>query len=425
MNGRPNILIVDDREQNLFVLEKTLKSTGANIVRALNGDAALRAALKFDFALAILDVQMPGMDGYELAEFIREDEKTRSLPIIFLSAVCSDEYHVFRGYEAGAVDYIVKPYEPTILINKVEVFLELYRQKTQLENYKENLEELVEERTQELEKTLAELEEEIAERKKAEKEKMELEMWLRQSQKLESIGTLAAGVAHEINNPLMGIISYAELINERVEEESLKEFSEGIIEEGIRVGKIVKNLLSFARQDKESHSPAYLVDIINVSLSLLGAVLRKCQIKLEMDIPDDLPKIRCRSQQIEQVIINLLTNARDALNKRYQGYHENKVIKISVKSFEKEGIEWIRTTVEDHGSGISPELMERIFDPFFTTKSRDEGTGLGLSVSYGIIREHKGELSVESEEGKFARFHIDLRVNNGWTLKGVDDAYES
>ena len=290
-----------------------------------------------------------------------------------------------------------------------------------LQKAHDELEERVRERTLELTRANESLEAEMNERKRAEEEKMELEMWLRQSQKLESIGTLASGIAHEINNPLMGIISYAELINERIEEESLKEFSEGIIEEGNRVGKIVKNLLSFARQDKESHSPAYLVDIINVSLSLLGAVLRKCQIKLEMDIPDDLPKIRCRSQQIEQVIINLLTNARDALNKRYQGYHENKVIWISVKPFEKEGIEWMRTTIEDHGTGMSPELIDRIFDPFFTTKSRDEGTGLGLSVSYGIIKEHMGKLSVESEEGKFARFHIDLRVNNDWTLKGKDD----
>ena len=291
-----------------------------------------------------------------------------------------------------------------------------------LQKARDELEERVRERTVELTRANKSLEEEMVERKRTEEEKMELEMWLRQSQKLESIGTLASGVAHEINNPLMGIISYAELINDGLEDESLKEFSAGIIEEGKRVEKIVKNLLSFARQDKESHSPAYVRDIIDVSLSLLGSVLRKNQITLEMDVPEDLPKVRCRSQQIEQVIINLLTNAKDALNKRYQGYDENKVIRISVKPFEKEGIEWMRTTIEDHGTGMSPELIDRIFDPFFTTKTRDEGTGLGLSVSYGIVKEHMGELLVESEEGKFTSFHIDLRVNNGWTLRGADDA---
>jgi len=257
----------------------------------------------------------------------------------------------------------------------------------------------------------------INEHKRVEAEKKELEMWLRQSQKLESIGTLASGVAHEINNPLMGIISYAELIDECIEDESLKEFSRGIIEEGKRVETIVKNLLSFARQDMERHSPALIRDMIEVPLSLLGSVLRKNQINLELDIPDDLPKIRCRSQQVEQVIVNLLTNAKDALNQRYKGYHEDKIIKISVELFEKRGVKWVRTTVEDYGTGISPELQDRIFDPFFTTKTRDDGTGLGLSVSYGIVKEHKGELWVESEEGKYTRFHIDLRANDGWTMK--------
>ena len=127
--------------------------------------------------------------------------------------------------------------------------------------------------------------------------------------------------------------------------------------------------------------------------------------------------MRCRSQQIEQVIINLLTNARDALNQRYKGYHEDKLIVIQVHPFERDGFEWVRTTIEDHGAGIQEDLIDRIFDPFFTTKSRTEGTGLGLSVSYGIIKDHQGKLSVESKLGKYTRFHMDLRVNNGWTIE--------
>ena len=268
----------------------------------------------------------------------------------------------------------------------------------------------------------------ISEIKRAEQEKTLLEAQLRQSQKLESIGTLAGGVAHEINNPLMGIINYGQLINNRVQDEKLKQFSAGIIKEGNRVDKIVKNLLSFARMDKQSHSPALLEDIIDASLNLIGSLLRKDQITIELEIPDDLPKIKCRSQQIEQVIINLLTNARDALNSRYEGYHENKIVKISAKSFEKDGVPWVRTIVEDHGTGMSPDVIARIFDPFFTTKSKAQGsvtdaknpmgTGLGLSVSYGIIKEHNGTLSVESEPGEYSRFIIDLRVNNGWSLRG-------
>lgn len=213
------------------------------------------------------------------------------------------------------------------------------------------------------------------------------------------------------------MINYAELISEKTDNAELRKFALAIMKEGNRVAGIIKDLLYFARQEQESHSPARMEDIIDASLNLVGAVLRKDQITLEKDIPKNLPQVRCRSQQIEQVIINLLTNAKDALNQRYKGYHEDKLIKIEVKKFEKDGIEWIGTTIEDHGVGISEENMRQIFNPFFTTKPRDVGTGLGLSVSYGIVKEHHGELTVESEPGKYTKFHLNLRVNNGWTLQ--------
>ncbi|MEE8594115.1 MAG: ATP-binding protein, partial [Candidatus Bipolaricaulota bacterium] len=256
-------------------------------------------------------------------------------------------------------------------------------------------------------------------------EKSVMEAQLRQQQKLESIGTLASGVAHEINNPLMGIINYAELIEDEIENESVKAYTAGIIKEGNRVATIVRNLLSFARQDKESHSPADLKDIIDSSMSLVSSTLRKDQITIEVDVPDDLPNVKCRSQQIQQVVINLLTNAHDALNVRYASYDENKLLRIIARSYKKEGVSWIRITVEDHGPGIPQEMIERIFDPFFTSKPRDEGTGLGLSVSFGIVREHKGVLLVESVPGEYTRFHIDLPADNDWTLKAQEEAASS
>ena len=264
----------------------------------------------------------------------------------------------------------------------------------------------------------------ITERKRLEEERFTIEDHLRRSQKLQSIGTLAGGVAHEINNPLMGIINYAQLIHDRIPDEKLKQFASGIIKEGNRIDAIVKNLISFARQDNQRHSLARLEDIIDASLGLIGSLLRKDEITIEKDIPGDLPKVRCRSQQIEQAIINLLTNARDALNSRYEGCHENKVIRIRVRPFEKEGGKWLRTTVEDHGVGMSRDTIDRIFDPFFTTKPRDVsigrfGTGLGLAISHGIIEDHGGEVWAESEVGEYTRFHMDLRVDNGWVLEGT------
>ena len=118
--------------------------------------------------------------------------------------------------------------------------------------------------------------------------------------------------------------------------------------------------------------------------------------------------MECRSQQIEQVLMNLLTNARDALNDRYPAYHEDKIIRVSARPFEKNGSIWIQMTVEDHGNGIPAGVRDRIFDPFYTTKPMGRGTGLGLSISYGIVKDHGGCLHFETEAGRYTRFHVDL-----------------
>jgi len=174
---RQKILIVDDQEANLFSLEQILKETDVDIIRAQSGNEALVASLNHDFALALLDVQMPVMDGYELAEWLRSEEKTKELPIIFVSAVYSSDYHVFKGYNAGAVDFMVKPYNPKILISKVKVLLQLDRQKKQLKQsgeqlslINETLELKVQDRTSELETAIGELRIEITKREAAEQE---------------------------------------------------------------------------------------------------------------------------------------------------------------------------------------------------------------------------------------------------------------
>jgi PAS domain S-box-containing protein len=248
-------------------------------------------------------------------------------------------------------------------------------------------------------------------------ETRQLEEQLMHSQKMESIGTLAGGVAHEINNPINGIMNYAQLIIDRTGEDSpAKELAGEIIHETKRVANIVRNLLTFARHEKQSHSPAYLSDIISAVLSLVQAVMRHDQIDLQVDIPDELPKFNCRSQQVQQVLMNLITNARDSLNERFAGFNPQKQLLVFARLIEKEGRRYIRTTVEDFGTGIPAEIGDRIFDPFFTTKPKEKGTGLGLSISYGIVKDHHGELTVESEPGQYTRFHMDLPVDNGWKL---------
>ena len=244
-------------------------------------------------------------------------------------------------------------------------------------------------------------------------EKREREGQLRHSQKLESIGTLAGGVAHEINNPINGIMNYSQLIMDRMEgkDETLVDYAGEIIHETERVATIVRNLLAFARQEEQQRGPARLCDMVDATLSLLRAVIRQDQITLEVDVPEDLPPITCHSQQLQQVIMNLLANARDALNEKYTTFSDEKRITISAHLFDKNGAAWIRTTIADKGPGIPAAVQDRMFDPFYTTKARDKGTGLGLSISHGIVGEHHGELSVESELGSYTRFHIDLPID--------------
>ena len=257
-------------------------------------------------------------------------------------------------------------------------------------------------------------------RKQLEKEKLNMEAQLRQKQKLESIGILAGGVAHEINNPVSGIINYAQLITESPGVDAdVIEFGGEIIKEGQRIAGIVKNLLKFARQEKQTHSLAQVNDIINETLLLIRTIIRTDKIALDVALAPELPNVKCRSQQIQQVLMNLITNARDALNTRYKHEHKDKRIVLSSAYLTRtDGSEWVRVTVEDYGMGIPDDVKDKMFDPFFTTKSRNEGTGLGLSISHGIVQDHHGLLNFETELGKYTRAILDLPVNNGWELSG-------
>ncbi|MBN2852904.1 MAG: PAS domain S-box protein [Clostridia bacterium] len=255
----------------------------------------------------------------------------------------------------------------------------------------------------------------LTERKKLEKEKQQLDAKLSQQQRLESIGTLAGGVAHEINNPINGIMNYAQLIIDDADSASKQAmYGQEILFESKRISEIVRNLLQFSRYDKQEHSYARIEDIISQTLTLIRTIIKQDQITLEVTIPEGLPDIKCRSQQIQQVLMNMMTNARDTLNEKYPGYHEDKIMRLTCEKYVEDGRNWLRLIVEDHGNGIREEIQEKIFEPFFTTKERDVGTGLGLPISYGIIKNHHGKLNYETEEGKFTRFYLDLPFDNGW-----------
>ena len=242
-----------------------------------------------------------------------------------------------------------------------------------------------------------------------------------QSQRLESIGLLTSGVAHEINNPLCIIMNLAQFIMDDADTTAeAREHAATIVDESERMAGMLRNLLSFSRHEKESPGPADVRTLVDKTLSLVRSSFCKDKIEVVTEIPEGLPKVRCHGQQIQQVLINLLFNARDALNARFHDAAPDKTIRIVVRPFEREGEAWIRLTVEDRGIGVPPDVSRRIFDPFFTTKPQEEGTGLGLSISYGLMKEHGGDLWFESQPEIGAQFHMDLKTtDNGWLPRQV------
>lgn len=247
----------------------------------------------------------------------------------------------------------------------------------------------------------------ITEQKKVQAARSELEQRSQQQQKLESIGLLAGGVAHEINNPIQGIMNYAELMSEITEEAKVKEYASEIIFETKRVSEIVRNLLQFSRMDKQSHSSARIEDIINRTLSLVNTIFRKDNIKITLEIEDDLPTIQCRSQQLQQVLMNLLTNARDAINENTTMDETDKHIIIKAHRQTHHLRDYVVLSVFDNGVGIQDDVKEKLFQPFFSTKSKDKGTGLGLSISYGIVKDHDGFIEVVNDKNS-TRFDVFL-----------------
>jgi PAS domain S-box-containing protein len=257
----------------------------------------------------------------------------------------------------------------------------------------------------------------ISERKQLERNKIEWDMKIQQQQKLEAIGTLAGGVAHEINNPINGIINYAQLIVDDTQSESSKKYAESIIQESERISEIVRNLLQFSRQEKQSHSYANVYDIIHRTVSLMSSMLKKEQIVLELNIEENLPETKCRSQQIQQVLMNLLTNAKDALNEKYPNFDVNKKIILSCNFLEHDNRRWIKLSVKDFGNGVSEDIREKIFEPFFSTKPKNLGTGLGLSISHGIIHDHHGTIKIDTVDGQYSEFIVEIPVDNGWEIE--------
>jgi PAS domain S-box-containing protein len=245
-------------------------------------------------------------------------------------------------------------------------------------------------------------------RKQLETEREEMQRQVYQSSKLASIGQLSAGVAHEINNPLNGVINFAQLLKdeERPRSEFEQQMIDGIIDEGGRIARIVRGLLAFARADTHELTQVHFSESIETSIALFGRQFEKDGIKLEIDLEPDLPLVCADGSRLRQVVVNMISNAHHAL--KAKDSLEAKVFRITARRAGSNG-EIVRVEFYDNGVGIKKEDLGKVFDPFFTTRREAGGTGLGLSVSFGIIRDFGGTIRVESEEGKFTRFIIELK----------------
>ncbi|HUO20986.1 MAG TPA: response regulator [Caulobacteraceae bacterium] len=405
-----NFLIVDDLEENLLSLEALLQRDGLAFLKARSGDEALELLLKHDIALALLDVQMPGMDGFQLAEYMRGNERGRRVPIIFLTAGTADVQRRFRGYEAGAVDFIQKPIEPDILRGKANVFFDLHRQRRQIQVQRdaleattnaladaaEHLEALVHERTADLEDALERLKAETAERERVESS-------LRQSQKMEAVGQLTGGIAHDFNNMLTGIMGSLDIMRRQLAQgrtDGLDRYMDAAYTSAGRAAALTQRLLAFSRKQSLDPQPTDINGLIGSMSELIKRAIDE-KIDFRLRLTPELPAGMIDANQLENAILNLAINARDAMPDGGTLSIETSVVDMD----ELEGVaprRFVKVAVSDTGVGIAPELIEKVFDPFFTTKPLGQGTGLGLSMVYGFVRQSGGQVRIQSQLGQGA-----------------------
>jgi signal transduction histidine kinase len=419
MREKSRLLLVDDSAVNLDALLATLDQ-GHDLRVAINGQTALDLiATGYLPDLVLLDIMMPGMDGYEVCRRLKENEKTRDIPVIFLTALDSDEDEA-KGLELGAVDYITKPFNLAIVRQRVNTQLEL-------KQHRENLQCLIAEKNRELIETCNNL-------KKAHHQMLEQE-------KMASIGQLAAGVAHEINNPagfvsanLTTLKTYAGKLNEALAylenrlnagadpavKADIKEmkgklkldYIQGDIDdliaeslEGVeRIATIVRNLKSFFSFKEDKAEAVELEKLIESALNISWN-----EIKYKATVSKNyqpLPSLSCLPQQLVQVFVNLLVNAAQAIEEQGE---------IRIETCAEKN--WVIARVCDNGSGIAGEDLAKVFEPFFTTKKTGMGIGLGLSICHDIVREHKGSIEVESLAGKGTCFTIKLPIDQGSTAE--------
>lgn len=391
------ILLVDDQPENLLSAEAVLEGLGEKIVKAESGREALRHLLDQDFAVIVLDIMMPEMDGFETASLIRQRERSHYTPIIFLTALGRSEEHMLQGYGAGAVDYIVKPFIPEVLRSKVSVFVELHRKTAMLRQQSELLERRNADLQQAIERSLRAEDEIKALNRHLERQIADLADVNRE------LEAFSFTVSHDLRAPLSRIAGFSKALLEfhsaQLDETGTR-YLERIDASAARMCDLVEELLNFSRLTRVELTEEDL-NFSQMAQSLATELTAREPGRVVLfEIADGL-EARGDATLLRAVLLNLLENAWKFTRKR-----ESARVEFGVKT-EKEGLVYY---VSDNGAGFDMAEAGRLFNPFqrLHKQSEFEGTGIGLATVDRIIRRHGGRIWAEGEVGRGATFFFTL-----------------
>jgi len=399
------ILIVDDTPPNIDVLRKTLEPEQYEIAIALSGEAALKVAPKFLPDLVLLDIRMPGIDGYETCRKLKENESTGKAPVIFISAN-NDTKDILKGFRVGGVDYITKPFQAEEVLARVRTHLQLQLLIKEHEAARAKMKQTAMELLTKNNRS----QEAMQQLKSAQKK-------LVQSEKLAGIGRLAEGMCHEILNPLNVIFGITQAMEmERSEDEDILKDLASITEEIKRIETITNKLIDFSAKGEIQLESVNINDVIQKVMENLKNEGQLDKVEVNQDLAPDLPNSLLDPGLMEQVFINLASNAKHAMDAygtltvstEFLAKENNaKSADSTISPIPNDG-GLLRVKFSDTGKGIPKEHMGKIFDPFFSTDP--DMTGLGLSVSYSVVEKHGGTITADSNGEKGATFIIDLPV---------------